>query len=46
MTAGQKEEVLGSSILHRPRSRRLASGRIRQNVRNLVSSLPSSIRKF
>ena len=30
-------------FMHRPGPRQLASGRIRQDARNLVSSLPSSV---
>ena len=46
MTAGNKRKSSVPVFLHRPGSRRLASGRIRQNVHNLVSLLPSSITKF
>ena len=46
MTDGNKRKSSVPVFLHRPGSRRLASGRICQNVHNLVSFLPSSITKF
>ena len=46
MTAGKKRKSSVPVFLHRPGSRRLASGRTRQNVHNLVSLLPPTNRKF
>ena len=46
VTAGNTRAASVPVFFHRPGSRRLASGRTRQNVRNLVSLLPSSIKKF
>ena len=46
MTACNKMKSSVPVFLHRPGSQRLASGRTRQNVHNLVSLLPSSITKF
>ena len=46
MTVGNKRKSSVTVFLHRPGSRRRASGRIRQNVLNLVSLLPPTIRKF
>ena len=46
MTAGNKTMTSVGVFLHRPGSRWLASGLIRQNVRNLVSLLPSFVTKF
>ena len=46
VTAGNKRKSSVPVFLHRPGSRRLASGRIRQNVHNLVSFLPPTNKKF
>ena len=46
MTAGNKRKSSFPVFLHRPGSWRLASGRTRQNVHNLVSLLPPTIGKF
>ena len=45
VTAGNKRMTSVPVFLHRPGSRRLASGRIRQKVLNLVSLLPSPVTK-
>ena len=46
MTAGKKRKSSVPVFLHRPDSRRLASGRIHQKVLIFVSLLPPTIRKF
>ena len=42
MTAGNNKMISVPVFFHRPGSRRLASGRIRQNVRNFVPLTPRS----
>ena len=46
VTAGNKSKSSVPLFLHRPGSRTRASGRIRQNLHNLVTLLPSFIMKF